>query len=199
MDERFYDNSNVTYSTRTAVETPAKTYTETSTEVLNAADEYDRRAKIYLGFSAFFGVFTIIYYQFSHNVYSVYLTLLFLYPLALGFLPSFLLARISDAQTRKWAHSGRLEQRAAQMSPAGTKMYEDAGSRLQEFNRLQRKLSLNKVTANLWPSGVFALAFASMLQGIFDIAGTTSEYVLPLAVIGLVLMAIASWTEVFHR
>ena len=54
----------------------------------------------YMGIIIFCGIFTMIYYQFSHNVYSVYLTYLFAIPLVLGVLPSVLL--LGEKETGKW-------------------------------------------------------------------------------------------------
>ncbi len=48
---------------------------------------------IALGCSVFFGIFTAIYYQFSHDVYSDYMTYLGLIPLVLGSLPAFIFWR----------------------------------------------------------------------------------------------------------
>ena len=48
---------------------------------------------IALGCSVFFGIFTLIYYQFSHQVYSDYMTYLGLIPLVLGSLPAFIFWR----------------------------------------------------------------------------------------------------------
>lgn len=45
----------------------------------------------YAGISAFCLVFFLIYRIFSHNVYSVYMTYLFAWPLVLGLLPALIL------------------------------------------------------------------------------------------------------------
>ena len=49
-------------------------------------------AFIYLGFTLFIGLFSAIYEHFSFGVYSPYMMLAFLVPLALGFLPAIILA-----------------------------------------------------------------------------------------------------------
>lgn len=50
-----------------------------------------KAAFICLGFTGFFILFTVIYYQFSHDVESNYMTFLALVPFSLGFLPAFFL------------------------------------------------------------------------------------------------------------
>lgn len=46
---------------------------------------------IYLGLTVFWGLFSLIYEQFSHGIYSIYMVCLFLFPLLGGVLPFALL------------------------------------------------------------------------------------------------------------
>ncbi len=48
-----------------------------------------------LGFSIFFAIFTVVYYQFSHKVYSDYMTYLALIPFVMVCVPAFIFKRFS--------------------------------------------------------------------------------------------------------
>ncbi|MCR5451881.1 MAG: hypothetical protein K6F00_04560 [Lachnospiraceae bacterium] len=50
----------------------------------------------YLGISGFLGIFTIIYYRFSHGVTSPYMTFAFLIPLLLGGISVLIKKRFGD-------------------------------------------------------------------------------------------------------
>ena len=68
-------------------------------------------ACIYLGLTAFCGLFSLVYEHFSHQVYSSYMVYLFLFPLLGGVLPFFLLplipsARFPSLPARYAYHSG---------------------------------------------------------------------------------------------
>ena len=91
-------------------------------------------------------VIFIIYNIFSHGVYSNYMTLLFAWPLILGFVPSLLIALIP---------------------------------------RLSEPSDLTKA---LYHSGLASVTVSSLLRGIFEIAGTSSIYQMPLMYVGIALM-----------
>lgn len=88
----------------------------------------------------------LVYNIFSHGVYSNYMTLLFAWPLILGFVPSLLIALIP---------------------------------------RLSEPSDLTKA---LYHSGLASVTVSSLLRGIFEIAGTSSIYQMPLMYVGIALM-----------
>ncbi len=98
---------------------------------------------IYLAVSAFLGIFTVIYYQFSHGVTSPYMTFVFLIPLVLGGIACLVRHRFGEG---------------------------------------------GYVARNAYPSGIAAITVASLLQGVFLIAGNSSKLVMPLAIVGIVLL-----------
>ncbi len=116
-----------------------------------------RNLRAYLVVTGICIVIPLIYYRFTHGVHSLYLTLLFLWPLILGVLPSYLKCLLP-----------RL--------------------------RPQRKLS-----ANLYHPGVAALTVASLLQGILEIAGTTSGFQTLLMAAGILLVVGAALAWFYKR
>ncbi len=117
-----------------------------------------RNMRAYLVVTVICILIPLIYYRFTHGVHSWYMTLLFLWPLVLGVLPSLLKYRVVP----------RL--------------------------RPQRRLS-----AGLYHSGVAALTVASLLQGILEIAGTTSGWQTLLMVLGLLLVVGAALAWFYKR
>ncbi len=117
-----------------------------------------RNLRAYLVATVICILIPLVYYRFSHGVHSLYMTLLFLWPLILGVLPSWL----------KYSVVPRL--------------------------RPQKRLS-----ACLYHSGVAALTVASLLQGILEIAGTTSGWQTLLMAIGLLLVVGAALAWFYKR
>ena len=65
------------------------------------------------------------------------------------------------------------------------------------LNLLLKKLrgEPGEISKNTYPAGVAALIMASMLQGIFEIAGNSSRMVLPLFVLGSLLTVVGILTR----
>ena len=91
-------------------------------------------------------VFSLVYAQFSHGVYSPFMTLLFLIPLLLGAVPALA-------------------------------MY------LMNVSRV------SLVSRQLWGLSVACFTLASCLQGIFEIAGTGSNWIIAYVFVGACLAA----------
>lgn len=102
--------------------------------------------KIYLPVTLFCLVVFLVYDRFSHGVRSPYMTWLFLWPFALGLLPSLV---------------------------------------LRLFPRMPRQ---KRLSANLYHPGVAAVTVSSLLRGVFEIAGTASEYQTRLMLFGGILL-----------
>jgi|GEM_PF-3615546 len=93
------------------------------------------------------GVFSYIYESFSHGVYSIFMTHLFLIPLLCGAVPSFLLA-------------------------------------------LSRKVYVDPTARLLWSALVLTLALGSATQGVVEIYGTTTDYIVMYPVFAAILLVI---------
>lgn len=91
-----------------------------------------------------------IYAQFGHGVYSAYMSLMFLYPLAGGVLPFFL----------AWL-----------------------------FARQTGGMPYYRLSYNCYNSGLATLTVGSMLNGVFEIAGTSSPYMIVFYVGGWIMLA----------
>ena len=113
--------------------------------------------------TAFCFLFFLIYDRFSHGVRSFYMTYLWLWPFVFGFLPSLVLA---------WWGQGE----AAADNTAGL-----PGKR----GILRRSLRSRR---DFYHYGVITLTAASLLKGIFEIAGTGSVHTTILFAVGFILL-----------
>lgn len=91
-----------------------------------------------------------IYALFGHGVYSAYMSLMFLYPLAGGVLPFFM----------AWL-----------------------------FARQTGGMPYYRLSYNCYNSGLATLTVGSMLNGVFEIAGTSSPYMIVFYVGGWIMLA----------
>lgn len=116
-----------------------------------------RNSVRYVMIAAFCVVFAAVYGHFSHEIRSVWMSALFVWPLALGGLPALLQELgILPVFEEKPA--------APEAGPAA-----DTGLR-------DHSLCMGNIQADLWRFGIAALTAAGLLKGILEIAGTDSIY-----------------------
>ena len=129
-------------------------------------------------------LFAIVYDQFSHGVHSIYMDGAFLIPAVGGFLTLLLAAR--DRRVRAGAASARSAAADRRLSLQDDSV---AGRRAAPAREAGAESSAPSGRI-AFAAGILTLTVGSIVQGIFQIAGTSSAYMLFYPIAGLALTAV---------
>ena len=160
-----------------------------------------RNSVRYLMIAAFFVVFAAVYGHFSHEISSVWMSTLFVWPLALGGLPALLqelgiLPVFEEKTAGPGSGAGDRDLQGTRGVPVPMeKTKQGSGDRRAEKNEAadaDRSVTPGNIQADLWRFGIAALTAAGLLKGILEIAGTDSAYPDFLQAGGGLMLAVAA-------